>query len=191
MSNSATTTAKRACSKQMLSRRAAAAAAMVAPFTIKMARGDTNSAAVLAGIIQRTEQQAAAFNSGDMERWFKMTNIADDFTLLAPFGGPAHHGFDKSPEYLARLSKLFRNGDAKLEVAQAYASEDLIVLVFIERGHGEVHGLQDQEWPLRVTQVYRRDGSEWQLVHRHADPLSRRLTLERTAALARGEGASQ
>jgi hypothetical protein len=47
-------------------------------------------------------------------------------------------------------------------------------------------GLPDQEWPLRVTQIYRRDGSEWQLLYRHADPLVHRISLEQAALLARG-----
>jgi hypothetical protein len=37
-----------------------------------------------------------------------------------------------------------------------------------------------------VTQVYRRDGSDWLLVHRHADPLVRAVGLEQAAVLARG-----
>jgi ketosteroid isomerase-like protein len=56
----------------------------------------------------------------------------------------------------------------------------------IERQHGQVGGLPDQNWPLRVTQVYRRDGSEWRVVHRHADPLVRGIGLEQAAELARG-----
>jgi ketosteroid isomerase-like protein len=60
------------------------------------------------------------------------------------------------------------------------------VLVVIERQHGEVGGLPDQDWSLRVTLVYRRGGPGWQLVHRHADPLVRGRTLEDLAAIARG-----
>ena len=56
----------------------------------------------------------------------------------------------------------------------------------IEQQHAEVGGLPDQDWSLRVTEIYRRDGSEWELVHRHADPLVHRITLEQAAALARG-----
>lgn len=143
--------------------------------------------ATLDALIQRTEDQARAFNAGKMETWFRLVRLADDFTLMQPFGGPVSHGFDGSPERLERMSMLFRNGDAKLELAQTYASDDLVVLVFVERQHGEVHGLPLQDWSLRVTQVYRRHGSEWQLAHRHADPLVRELSLERMAALARGD----
>ena len=56
----------------------------------------------------------------------------------------------------------------------------------IERQHGEVGELPDQDWSLRVTQVYRRDGSGWRLVHRHADPLAHGLEFAQAAALARG-----
>jgi ketosteroid isomerase-like protein len=58
--------------------------------------------------------------------------------------------------------------------------------VAVERVRAEVGGLPEQDWSLRVTQVFRRDGSGWQLVHRHADPLVTGITLEQAAALARG-----
>jgi ketosteroid isomerase-like protein len=56
----------------------------------------------------------------------------------------------------------------------------------IERQHGQVGGLPSQDWSLRVTLVFRREGSDWQLVHRHADPLVHGISLEQLAALARG-----
>jgi ketosteroid isomerase-like protein len=52
---------------------------------------------------------------------------------------------------------------------------------------GEVGGLPEQDWALRVTQVYRREEREWRLVHRHADPLLKRISVEQAAALARGD----
>jgi ketosteroid isomerase-like protein len=62
----------------------------------------------------------------------------------------------------------------------------MVVLAVIERQHGQVGGLPEQDWSLRVTLVYRRDESEWRLVHRHADPLVHGISLEQLAALARG-----
>jgi ketosteroid isomerase-like protein len=73
-----------------------------------------------------------------------------------------------------------------LEVAQSYVADGLVVLVMIERQRAEVGGLPAQDWSLRVTEVYRKHGDEWELAHRHADPLVRRITLEQAAALARG-----
>jgi len=140
----------------------------------------------LADLVRQSEARASAFMRGDMTRWSGMTRIAEDFTLMQPFGGEASRGFNNSPERLAQLASYFRSGDAKVELVQSYASGDLAVLAVIERQHGEVGGLPDQDWSLRVTLVFRRQGAEWWLVHRHADPLVRHVGLETAAALARG-----
>ena len=60
----------------------------------------------------------------------------------------------------------------------------------IERLHGDVGDLPDQDLSLRVTHVYRRDGADWLLVHRHADPLAHKIDMDQLAALARGDRAS-
>ncbi|MBC8050934.1 MAG: nuclear transport factor 2 family protein [Chitinophagales bacterium] len=138
-------------------------------------------------LIKLAEEKNAAFMRGDMNRWAEMTNFTSDFTLMQPFGGAASHGFDKKQEKLAEMSRFFRSGEAKLEVIQTYSSRDFVVLVMIERQTAEVGGLSKQDWSLRVTEVYRKVGSEWQLAHRHADPLVQRLTLDQTAAIARGQ----
>ena len=78
---------------------------------------------------------------------------------MAPFGGAPTRGFDVSSERLAELARFFNAGKSALELVQTYASGDLVVLVMIERQRGEVGGLPDQDWSLRVTQVYRREGS--------------------------------
>lgn len=169
-------------------RRLALNAALAMPLSASAAQEATTarSEQELADLIRRTEAQASAFMRGDMGKWSSLVRIADDFTLMQPFGGEASRGFDMSPERLARLASYFRNGDAKLELVQSYVSDDLVVLAMIEREHGEVGGLPNQDWSLRVTQVYRRQGGQWWLVHRHADPLVRHLGLETAAALARG-----
>ena len=63
---------------------------------------------------------------------------------------------------------------------------DIAVLVTVEHQHAQVGGLPDQEWPLRVTLVFRHGETDWELVHRHADPLVHRITLEQASVLALG-----
>lgn len=168
------------------SRRLAIAAGVVAPFLLKAAKAEAPQDAVVAGLVDRSERQAQLFNAGRMEEWVKLVRLSDDFTLMQPFGGPVSHGFDDSPQHLAELSARFQNGDASLELVQVVATDDLVMLAYVERQDGEVFGLPKQDWSLRVTQVFRRHGTEWQLVHRHADPLVRSISLQVTAALAAG-----
>jgi ketosteroid isomerase-like protein len=170
-----------------ITRRRAMMLAAAAPLAVDAVQASSPEADAVADLVGRTELQAKAFMAGEMTRWFDLVRPIGDFTLMQPFGGPASHGFDGSPEHLAQLAGAFRNGDATLEIAATYADRNLVVLVMIERQHGEVHGLPNQDWSLRVTQIYRREGAEWRLAHRHADPLVRPLGLEQTAALARGE----
>ena len=140
----------------------------------------------LAELVRRTEEATLAFIRGDMERYLEMTPHARGFTLMNPFGGEPARYEDRS-ESLRAAAGFFRGGEVKLEVAEVHAWGDTVVLVMVERQNVEVGGLPDQDWSLRVTQVYRRDGSDWRVVHRHADPLVRDIGLERAAALARGE----
>jgi ketosteroid isomerase-like protein len=169
-----------------LSRRAAITAVATVPLSGQLSVGLAAVGDEVAQLVRRAAEKNAAFMRGDMDRWLGLAHIAPDFTLMQPFGGPASHGFDASPERLAQLARFFKNGETSLEVAQTYASDRLVVLVMIERQQAEVGGLPNQNWSLRVTEVYRNNGAEWQLVHRHADPLVHRLALQQAATLARG-----
>ena len=126
-----------------------------------------------------------AWIRGDMERYLELTAHVEGFTLMHPFGGAARRYEDRS-ESIREAAGFFRGGDAQLEVTELHAWGDTVVLVMIERQHGEVGGLPDQDWSLRVTQVYRREESGWRVVHRHADPLVHPIDLERASELARG-----
>jgi ketosteroid isomerase-like protein len=123
---------------------------------------------------------------GDIRRYLALIKPAEDHTLMAPAGGELIRGRDDSDEAVEITSRYFQAGAADLEVAQTYASCDLVVMAAIERQHGEVGGLPDQDWSLRVTLVFRREGSEWRQVHRHADPLVHGISLEQASAIARG-----
>jgi hypothetical protein len=119
----------------------------------------------LAELVARTEDASSAYMRGDMDRYLALRRHARGYTLMAPLGGaPARY-------------------EDRTESVKASAG---YFLVMIERQHGRVGGLPDQDWSLRVTQVYRRDGSDWRVVHRHADPLVHGIDLEQAAALARG-----
>ena len=140
----------------------------------------------VAELTERARTSEVVFIRGDMRRYLSLITHSDDYTLMAPFGGEPRRGFDASPERLERLSRYFRGGDGTVEVVERYVSEGMVVLAMIARLRGEVGGLPEQDWPLRITQVYRRDAARWRVVHRHADFLLRAISLEQASALARG-----
>lgn len=139
----------------------------------------------LAALVERTRVSEIAFVQGEMEKYLSLVSHSDDYTLMSPFGGEPRRGFDTSSAHLAELSRFFRGGSGTVEVVRTCASDSIVVLAMVLRLRANVGGLPEQDWALRVTQVYRRDTWGWRVVHRHADPLLRKLELEQAAALAR------
>ncbi len=141
----------------------------------------------LGKLVERVREATGALMEGDARRYFALVNEAPDFTLMPPTGGPTRRGPDTSPASVEALEEFFAgSGEADLELEQSYASGDLAVLVGVERQRGVVGGLPDQDWSLRVTLVFHREGSDWRLVHRHADALVHPISMEQLSLLARG-----
>jgi ketosteroid isomerase-like protein len=176
-----------------ISRRSLLAAAGAAGITSlatsapAQAQEDTAIDQAVADLVRRSEEANDALMRGDVDRYRAMIPLTDDFTLMSPFGGTPSRSARLTDEEWAAIGRFFRNGTLKQELVEAYGSADIIVLAVMEHAqHVEVGGLPAQDWSLRVTLVYRRDGAEWRLAHRHADSLSKGITLEQAAALARG-----
>jgi ketosteroid isomerase-like protein len=70
------------------------------------------------------------------------------------------------------LASRFSNCKSwEYEVIAAGASGDLAYIVGIERTTASVGGAAPEPYALRVTTIFRREGAEWKVVHRHADPM--------------------
>ena len=142
---------------------------------------------VAAELFARSAEGQAALLLGDARPYFDIVPLADDFTLMSPFGGAPSHG-SYAPERVAQIGDFFRNGRFTQELVGRYETADMVVLAVIEHAIAvEVGGLPAQDWDLRVTLVYRRDAGGWRLVHRHADPLAAGVSLTTAAALGGGE----
>jgi ketosteroid isomerase-like protein len=135
-------------------------------------------------LVARVTEATSALIGGHVRRYFDLVDHADDFTLMAPFGGEVRRGSER--DQIADMEAFFRGGEATLEVVETYASGDLTVLVVVEHQHGEIGDRPAQAWSLRVTLVFRREGTRWRLVHRHADALVHPISFDQLAALARG-----
>ena len=148
---------------------------------------DTVTDEELASLVQRITEATDALISGDIDGYTARIKHAHDYTLMSPYGGETVRGFDDSDTAKDALARFFRGGESNVEVVETYTDRDLVVLVVIERQHGTVGDLPEQDWSLRVTWVFRRTAeSDWELVHRHADALVHAIDHERLGAMARG-----
>lgn len=162
----------------------AAALTALCVATVSVASSTTPRA--IARLVKLSEEANAALMRGDVAAYSALITLDDDFTLMSPFGGTPTRGA-LPPDRMAAMGRFFRNGTLKQELVAAYAGDELAVLAVIERAHVEVGGLPAQDWALRVTLVYRREGGTWRLLHRHADPIVDSMSLAQAAAIARGE----
>ena len=134
-------------------------------------------------LIDQTAEAAGCMDAGDIDRYLDITHHAHGFTLTAPNGGPPVQFADRRSEFEGWQSP-FAAGEAKLEIIAVHHWDDTAILVMIERQHGRVGDLPDQDLSARVTQVYHRTGDRWEMVHRHADPLTRPLSMEQMKSIA-------
>jgi Domain of unknown function (DUF4440) len=140
----------------------------------------------ISALIDRAAKANDAFMNGDPARSFALNPHAPDFSIMTPFGGFTTGGFNPAPDRIEAMARTFTSARTGFEVVATYGTDDMVVIAAVERQHGEVGGLPAQDWSLRVTLVYRRDGDGWQLAHRHADPLVGSITLDQIALIARG-----
>ena len=154
------------------------------PSVSHLKRAEAGAADTLcAELVRRTADANAALMRGDIGTYRALNPLAADFTLMSPFGGRPTRGAELTEERWQSVGRFFANGDFEQELVQAYGSAEMVVLAVIERARVEVGGLPMQDWALRVTLVYRREGGEWRLAHRHADPLANGISLEQAATL--------
>jgi len=75
---------------------------------------------------------------------------------------------------LERAVSQLREGEPiRFERISEYATADLAYIVEFERWRGKVGGVEEiVAMALRVTTIFRREGGEWKIVHRHADPIT-------------------
>lgn len=111
----------------------------------------------------------------------------EDMTIFGPFGGEALRGTAQLAGRQDRAASLFSGGEGRCDIVKTIVSDDVVVVIQVERNDARVQGATDwQPWMLRTTQVFERRGDRWVRLHRHADPLIDLRTPEQTFAIARG-----
>ena len=109
---------------------------------------------------------------GNAEPLKALYSHAEDVVLANPFG-PAVRSWQavsaRLEDAASRMSAGEMTGQDRLA---SYVTTELATIFEVERGTVSVGGGAVSDWTLRTTTTFRRGDDGWQVVHRHADPIS-------------------
>lgn len=125
-----------------------------------------------AEFMRRREAAATAYIQGDAAPLLGMTAHTGDATFYAPRGGSVSGAERVVADFASGATGFAPGGTNAFEILQLAASDGLACWVGFQRAQVHVPGRSEPvPFNLRVTEVFRRGGAEWKLIHRHADPL--------------------
>jgi ketosteroid isomerase-like protein len=122
----------------------------------------------------RTRAKAAdSYVNGDAAPVLALLTSHAKSTFFGPGGGYTEGAKEVASTHEKGAKAFEPGGSDELEVLQAFASDGIAYWVGIQHAKARMHGKsQPVPMKLRVTEVFRREGDEWKLVHRHADMLA-------------------
>ncbi len=119
--------------------------------------------------LARQTRAETAIHNGDPAPRLEMWSTGDPVTLFGAYG-PCKRGADEVRRISRWVASRFSNCTAyDFELVAAGVSGDLAYTVGYERCSRSLDGGPVEPSVLRVTHVYRREGGEWKIVHRHGD----------------------
>jgi ketosteroid isomerase-like protein len=127
--------------------------------------------AFLEATMRRYCDAETALHNGDAAPRKAMWARIDPVTLLG--AALSAIGWEEIESIFDQLEARFSNcASYEHELIAAGASGDLAYIVALEHTTASVSGSPSLPYTLRATTVFRREGGEWKVVHRHADPVA-------------------
>jgi ketosteroid isomerase-like protein len=117
-----------------------------------------------------SEQFYSALNrmlNGDAGPLADIWSHSEAVTAMHPLGG-REVGWDKVEQHWEEAARMFSGGQVKFSNQLIQVSADMAYEVGTEQGQAKLGGRQVSV-EQRVTNVYRREGGKWKIVHHHAD----------------------
>lgn len=120
----------------------------------------------------RTREAASVdYINGKAEALLALSATTDPATFFPPNGTTVSGAEAVNAANRDGAQSFGEGSTGRFEILQSGASDTLGFWTGIQHAHAKLVG-KDQPVPmkLRVTEVFRREGAAWTLVHRHADP---------------------
>jgi ketosteroid isomerase-like protein len=111
-----------------------------------------------------------AIHNGDAGPRIALWSRKDPVTLFGAL--QIRSGWREIAPIFEMLASRFSNCESfEYEVIAAGVSNDLAYIAGVEHTTAAIGDAAPQAYALRVTTVLRREGGDWRVVHRHADPV--------------------
>lgn len=116
---------------------------------------------------------STAFVDGDAQPLLEISATTSPATIFGP-AGTTVQGAEQVDAVNADGASSFVPGSTNaFEVMHQAADDHLAYWVGVQRSEVRLRGREEPvPMALRVTELFRREGGGWALVHRHADPLA-------------------
>lgn len=120
--------------------------------------------------LRRREAASNDYIAGDASALRSMLTEADPASFMPPNGAVVEGARPVAEAQVGGAAAFGPGSTGHFEVVGSGASGDLAYWTGRQVARMDVRG-QDEPVPmvLRTTEVFRREGGEWKLVHRHAD----------------------
>lgn len=123
--------------------------------------------------MKQRERAAEAYVCGDAGPVDQIATRESPASFFPPSGGRVTGASDVAARYSKDAASFAKGSTGKFEILHMHASDGLAYWVGLQHAQVNLQG-KDEPVPfhLRVTELYRREGNEWKMIHRHADPLA-------------------
>jgi ketosteroid isomerase-like protein len=122
--------------------------------------------------MRRREEAARAYVNGDPQPLDDIATNTLPATFFSPRGDFVEGASEVSTRYEADAKAFDANSENTMQILQMGASEGIAYWVGFQCAKVYLKGKTEAvPFNLRVTELFRREGGEWKLVHRHADEL--------------------
>lgn len=133
----------------------------------------SNEQADFEHFMQQRRAAAQAYVSGDSAPLAELTASKLDATFFGPRGGHTQGPREVNERYVRDAKAFAAGSETDFEVLQMGASHDIGYWIGHQRASARMQGKAEPiPMSLRVTEIFRREGDDWKLIHRHADMLA-------------------